>query len=413
MSKQQALHEQIAEKLIKALEDGTSPFQKPWTDDHTAGYITPMNPTTGKNYRGMNALWLAMQEREDPRWMTLKQASFNKWTVEKGSKATLINFVKTTDLVPVTDAKGEKVTGENGKPKMQTVKLDKPIITTAWVFNGEQIKGIPEWKAAYTEKQAEQKWSPVERAEQIFSASQAKLKHGGNDAFYNKTKDYIQLPKKEQFDSAAKYYATLLHEVGHWTGHKDRLNRPMEGKFGSEAYAREELRAEISSLMMGSELNIGHDFGQHAAYVESWVKILKEEPFELHKAAADAQKIVDYMLDLEQKRDLKQEVTEKPAVAVLNKGDQIPYKNTEYKVEAILKGRVAQMQDLSNGNRFKLSPKDGLYTSLIEAKKNPLGRTTEHQLQQKEQPQERQQEQVQPVAAMALPEEKPTYQRKR
>ncbi|SDE36070.1 hypothetical protein SAMN05216464_105346, partial [Mucilaginibacter pineti] len=197
---------------------------------------------------------------------------------------------------------------------------------------------------------------------------------------------------------------------GHWTGHKDRLNRPMESKFGSEAYAREELRAEISSLMMGSELNIGHDFGQHAAYVESWVKILKEEPFELHKAAADAQKIVDYMLDLEQKRDLKHEVTEKPAVAVLNKGDQIPYKNTEYKVEAILKGRVAQMQDLSNGNRFKLSPKDGLYTSLIEAKNNPLGRTTERQ---QPQAQERHQEPAEAIAAMALPEEKSTYQRKR
>lgn len=402
MSNQKALHEQIAEKLIAALEAGTSPFQKPWTDDYSAGYITPLNPTTGKNYRGMNALWLAMQDRQDPRWMTLKQASFKNWTVEKGSKATLINFVKTTDLVPVTNEKGEKVLGENGKPKMQTVKLDKPIITTAWVFNGEQIRGIPEWKESYAEKQAQQQWSPVERAEQIFEASKAKLKHGGNDAFYNVTKDYIQLPKKEQFDSAAKFYATLLHEVGHWTGHKDRLDRPMGGKFGSEEYAREELRAEISSLMMGSELNIGHDFGQHAAYVESWVKILKEEPFELHKAAADAQKIVDFMLDLEQKRELKQDTTEKPQVSTLNKGDQIPYKNTEYKVEAILRGRVAQMQDLSNGNRFKLSPKDGLYTSLIEAKNNPLAKTAELKTDQVEQ-----------VAARAVPEQTETYSRKR
>jgi antirestriction protein ArdC len=402
MSNQKALHEQIAEKLIAALEAGTSPFQKPWTDDYSAGYITPLNPTTGKNYRGMNALWLAMQDRQDPRWMTLKQASFNKWTVEKGSKATLINFVKTTDLVPVTDEKGEKQLGENGKPKMQTVKLDKPIITTAWVFNGEQIRGIPEWRESYAEKQAQHEWSPIERAEQIFEASKAKLKHGGNDAFYNVTKDYIQLPKKEQFDSAAKYYATLLHEVGHWTGHKDRLDRPMGGKFGSEEYAREELRAEISSLMMGSELKIGHDFGQHAAYVESWISILKAEPFELHKAAADAQKIVDFMLDLEQKRDLKQETTEKPVASTLNKGDQIPYKNTEYKVEAILRGKVAQMQDLSNGNRFKLSPKDGLYNSLIEAKNNPLAKAADIKV-----------EQVEQVAARAVPEQTETYSRKR
>ena len=398
MSNQKALHEQIAEKLVAALEAGTSPFQKPWTDDNSSGYVTPMNPTTGKNYRGMNALWLAMQDKQDPRWMTLKQASFNNWSVEKGAKATLINFVKTTDLVPVTNEKGEKVLGENGKPKLQNVKLDKPIITTAWVFNGEQIKGIPEWKAAYTEKQASQQWSPIERAEQIFAASNAKLKHGGNDAFYNVTKDYIQLPKNEQFDSAAKYYATLLHEVGHWTGHKDRLDRPMQGKFGSEEYAREELRAEISSLMLGSELNIGHDFGQHAAYVDSWVKILKAEPFELHKAAADAQKIMDFMMDLEQKRDIKQSTAEKPAMTVLNKGDQIPYKNTEYKVEAILRGKVAQLQDLSNGNRFKLSPKDGLYSSLIDAKQNPVVK---------------QEVQAEQIAAHAAPEQAETYSRKR
>jgi antirestriction protein ArdC len=99
------LQEQIAEKLIAALQEGTSPFQKPWSDDNSAGYVTPLNPTTGKNYRGMNALWLAMQGHDDPRWMTLKQASFNKWSVEKGAKATMINFVKMTDIRPVLDEK--------------------------------------------------------------------------------------------------------------------------------------------------------------------------------------------------------------------------------------------------------------------------------------------------------------------
>src|SRR5476651_1102967 len=121
------LHEQIAEKLIAELKAGTSPFQKPWTNDNSAGYFTPLNPTTGKNYRGMNALWLAMQGHEDPRWMTLKQASFNHWTVEKGAKATLINFVKQTDIRPVLDDEGQPVLKENGKPQTQTVKLDKPI----------------------------------------------------------------------------------------------------------------------------------------------------------------------------------------------------------------------------------------------------------------------------------------------
>ncbi|MGF7079695.1 ArdC family protein [Mucilaginibacter sp. UYCu711] len=376
MSKFKALHEQVAEKLVDALKAGTSPFQKPWTDDHSAGFMTPLNPTTGNNYRGMNALWLAMQEREDPRWMTLKQASYNKWTVEKGAKATLINFVKTTELQPVLDGKGEKVLGENGKPKMHSVRLEKPIITNAWVFNGQQIKGIPEWKEAYDAKQAQQQWSPIEKAEQIVAASKATIKHGGNEAYYNLTKDLIQLPKKEQFDSAAKYYATLLHEIGHWTGAESRLKRPMEGKFGSEDYAREELRAEIASLMIGSEINIGHNFGQHAAYVDSWIKILQDEPFELHKASADAQKIFDYVLDIENKREIKQDTAAaKTNENALNKGDVIPYKNAEYRVLAILKGKTAQMVELNTGNKFKLGPKDGLYTSLVNARNNPLAQS--------------------------------------
>ncbi len=109
------LHKQVAEKLIAELKAGTSPFQKPWKDNAGTGFALPMNPTTGKNYRGMNALWLAMQHRGDPRWMTLKQASFNRWTVEAGAKATLISFSKTSDIKHILDEKGELILDENGK----------------------------------------------------------------------------------------------------------------------------------------------------------------------------------------------------------------------------------------------------------------------------------------------------------
>src|SRR5207253_9053831 len=125
------------------------------------------------------------------------------------------------------------------------------------------------------------------------------------------------------------------HELGHWSGHESRLNRQMEGRFGSEQYAREELRAEIASLMIGSELKIGHNFGQHAAYVNNWVKILKDEPFELFRASADAQKIYDYVLDIGEKRDLKQDntvVEKKTEASTLTKGDEIAYNNNVYKV---------------------------------------------------------------------------------
>lgn len=372
------LHEQIAEKLIAELKAGTSPFQKPWTNDNSAGYFTPLNPTTGKNYRGMNALWLAMQGHEDPRWMTLKQASFNHWTVEKGAKATLINFVKQTDIRPLLDDQGQPVLKENGKPQTQTVKLDKPIITTAFVFNGEQIKGIPEWKEAYVEKIATRQWTPIERAELILADSQAEIRHGGNQAFYQPAKDFIQLPNKEQFDAAAKYYATALHELGHWSGHESRLDRPMNDKFGTPDYAREELRAEIASLMIGSELNIGHDFGQHAAYVDNWIEVLEKEPNEIFKASADAQKIFDFVLGFEQKREQQLEAAEIVNLKTLNAGDVIPYNDKTYTVGETVKGKTSVTDE--DGKKTKVSPKDGLYNSLLNARNNPQAQEQEQNL---------------------------------
>jgi len=372
------LHEQIAEKLIAELKAGTSPFQKPWTNDNSAGYFTPLNPTTGKNYRGMNALWLAMQGHEDPRWMTLKQASFNHWTVEKGAKATLINFVKQTDIRPLLDDQGQPVLKENGKPQTQTVKLDKPVITTAFVFNGEQIKGIPEWKEAYEEKIATRQWTPIERAELILADSQAEIRHGGNQAFYQPAKDFIQLPNKEQFDAAAKYYATALHELGHWSGHESRLDRPMNDKFGTPDYAREELRAEIASLMIGSELNIGHDFGQHAAYVDNWIEVLEKEPNEIFKASADAQKIFDFVLGFEQKREQQLEAAEIVNLKTLNAGDVIPYNDKTYTVGETVKGKTSVTDE--DGKKTKVSPKDGLYNSLLNARNNPQAQEQEQNL---------------------------------
>lgn len=365
------LQEQIAEKLIAALQEGTSPFQKPWTDDNSSGYITPLNPTTGLNYRGMNAFWLAMQGHDDPRWMTFKQASANKWSVMKGAKSTLITYVKKFDVRPVLDEKGKPVRTPAGKPISEKVKLDKPMFINALVFNAEQINGIPPWEQAPAEKLAEQRWSAIERAEQIIRSSEAVVKHGGNEAYYTPSRDRIQMPKKEQFESATKYYATLLHELGHWSGYETRLNRDLSNKYGSPGYAKEELRAEIASLMMGSELNIGHNFGQHAAYVGSWIKVLKDDPSELFKASADAQRITDYVMAFEIKRERPLE----PVRATLDKllsGDRIAYNDTVYQVLAGPADKVCYIRDNTTGVKTRVRRQDGLYTSLLAAKNNPF-----------------------------------------
>src|SRR5580704_15620954 len=111
---------------------------------------------------------------------------------------------------------------------------------------------------------------------------------------------------QERFAKPSGYYATGLHELGHWTAHPDRLDRDLSNPFGSEGYAREELRAEIASLILGSELGIGYDPATHAGYVDHWVQILSDTPKEILYASADAERISDYILTIEQKKEIKQ-----------------------------------------------------------------------------------------------------------
>lgn len=289
-------YEEIADRLIKQLEEGTAPWQKPWEPGSSR---MPHNPVSGTRYKGANALWLAMQQRTDPRWMTYKQAQSVNAQVQKGEKGTLVQYWKFTDTIPKLDDKGKPVLDDNGKKKMITVKLDHPKVFSAVVFNAEQIQGLPPLEVKATKPD----WERHERAENILQAMSVPIKHDQADgAFYRPSTDSIHLPERSQFPSADNYYATALHEAGHSTGHKSRLDRDLTGRFGSESYAKEELRAEIASLMIGDELQIGHDPGQHAAYVKSWVKVLKDDPKEILRAAKDAESISSYLLSHEKEK---------------------------------------------------------------------------------------------------------------
>ena len=293
-------HEIVAEKLIKQLEQGTAPWQRPW-DAGEAGSLVPFNPLTGKRYKGINAIHLMSQEHDDQRWLTYKQASELGGQVRKGEKGTGIQYWKFTEEHIKRDEQGKPVLDEEGNPEKVIVRLERPRVFYATVFNAEQIDGLPRF-----EKKA-QTWDAIERAEAILSASGAAINHHAvGRAFYRPSSDSIFLPDKSLFPSSDKYYATALHELGHWTGHESRLNRDISHPFGSEGYAKEELRAEITSLLLGDTLGIGHDPGQHAAYVGSWIKTLRDDPLEIFRAAADAERIQTFVLGLEQ--TLTQEV---------------------------------------------------------------------------------------------------------
>lgn len=375
-----ALHESVAWAIIKKLEEGTAPWQKPWNAGSPA-FELPYNAVTGNRYKGINSLSLLMADREDPRWLTFNQASEKGWKVKKGEKAKLIQFVKTHELLTKKDENNFPILDKRGNLAVIEKRLEKPIISTAWVFNAQQIDGI---KPLAKPDVKELQWDSVQRAENIILASGADITHkSGDQAYYSVRSDSITMPLREQFDASDKYYATLLHELGHWTGHKDRLNRSMINHFGTEAYAREELRAEIASMLIGQELRIGHDPGQHVAYVDSWIRILKSTPFEIHAAAADAEKIRNYLLAFERKRQIKAAtvpVEQQPEAKLhsvkesdLSMGDEIAYNNTIYRVQGNLKRGRMRVEDLSTGNTFSLSRTDGLYNSLIEAKQHPDG----------------------------------------
>ena len=303
-AKRPPFHEEFANKIIERLQEGTAPWQIPWTPGKTP--LVPHNPASGTVYRGMNRVHLALSGYDDPRWMTLKQANDNGYSILPGSKATPVVYYQFTDEKNKLDNDGKPVLDADGKPEKEKVELDKPIVRFAHVFNAEQVDGIPPLQL--TDKAYE--WEPIEKAENILAASGAEIKHDqSNRAFYRRMEDAIHLPPKENFDAPDKYYATALHELGHWTGDENRLNREF-GPFGSEKYAREELRAEIASWMLGQEIGIGHDPGQHAAYVQSWIQVLKEDPYEIVRACRDAEKIKDYVFDMERKKELRQEAPE-------------------------------------------------------------------------------------------------------
>lgn len=292
--------EAVAQKLIEQLKEGVAPWQKPWQAGDP-GSAMPFNPVTGNRYKGLNALQLMSEDRADPRWMTYKQAQSVGAQVRHGEKGTPIQYWKFTEEQSLTDANDKPVLDADGKPVKRTVKLERPALFCATVFNAEQIDGL-----APLQRRKDQSWAPQERAEAILNASGASIRHSEHDgAFYRPSTDTIHLPAKEQFETADRYYATALHELGHWTGHPSRLDRDLAHPLGSEGYAREELRAEITSMMIGDELGVGHDPAQHAAYVGSWIKAIRDDPLEIFRAAADAEKIQNHVLGMENRQQLE------------------------------------------------------------------------------------------------------------
>lgn len=294
MSKADDHYTRVAEQLIEKLKMGTASWQKPWNAGRYGA--RPMNPMTGKLYRGGNAIQLMVQDRGDPRWMTYHQAQSIGAQVRKGEKGTPIIYWKFEEERAVRGKDGKPVRDADGNTVKEKVQLERPRSFISYLFNAEQIEGMEPLTPGKP-----QGWADVVRAEKLLRASGANIVNRSQaSAYYRADEDTIYLPQKSQFPNEVAYYSTVLHELGHWTGHESRLNRKCSyAPFGSVTYAEEELRAEIGSMMLSAELGIGVSIDSHAAYVQSWIKALQDDPREIFRAAAEAEKICDFIMDFE------------------------------------------------------------------------------------------------------------------
>ncbi|MFA9394075.1 MAG: ArdC family protein, partial [Halodesulfovibrio sp.] len=292
-AKRKPFHQEFAGQIIDDLKNGTAPWQKPWK---AGEFHPPFNPISGTVYSGVNFVSLAREGMDDPRFVTFNQAKNEDWRIKKGSKSRPVVFWQFTKEENVLDDNGKPVLDDEGKPQKEEFRLERPILRFASVFHATQIEGMPEWKGR------DVSWNPHERSEAILEGSGASITHDQRDrAFFSYTWDQIKLPPKDKFEDQNKYYATALHELGHWTGHEKRWNGNERtfGPKGTQEYAREELNAEIGSWMTAMELGLEYDRGQHLSYVDSWIQALEKDPYEIMRACQTAERIKGHMLGFE------------------------------------------------------------------------------------------------------------------
>ena len=290
------VYSRVTDRIIADLEQGVRPWMKPWNAEHAAGRITRPLRHNLQPYNGINVLmlWSAAVDRgySAPIWMTYKQAAEMGAHVRKGEKGELVVYANTITRTE-TDA-------ETGADEERTI----PFLKGYTVFNVEQVDGLP---AKFFET-ATPTLDPVQRidhVESFFAATRATIAHGGNMAYYAIGPDHIQMPPFVAFRDAESYYATLAHEMTHWTRHPSRLDRDLGRKsWGDAGYAREELVAELGSAFLAADLGLTLEArDDHAAYIGHWLEVLKEDKRAIFSAAAHAQRAADFLHALQPKAE--------------------------------------------------------------------------------------------------------------
>ncbi|HEX8669101.1 MAG TPA: zincin-like metallopeptidase domain-containing protein [Allosphingosinicella sp.] len=278
--------ETITAAIVERLEAGTRPWVQPWTG---ASVSRPLR-ACGTPYQGINVLWLWMAAEaaghSSPFWMTYRQSQLLGGQVRKGERGAVAIFYRAYQAEEADD--GDEAAD----------RRTRRVLKSFTVFNACQIDGLP--SRFFPEPRPLPTATERDVALDVFFAAvPARIRHWGAEAYYSPVLDQVTMPEAGLFRDLDHYRATLAHELSHWTGHESRLARQMGGRFGSEAYAMEELVAELSSAMLGAELGLQVDhLDHHASYLASWLKVLKADSRAILTVAAKAEEAASLLLRL-------------------------------------------------------------------------------------------------------------------
>jgi antirestriction protein ArdC len=283
------VYTRVTEKIIADLEQGVRPWVKPWKAGNAEGRAILPVRHNGIPYRGINVLLLwgeAMDKGyRSNRWMTFKQAKELGGHVRKDEHGTLVIYAETVTKTAANDDDDDK-----------SYSFAKGYL----VFNVDQIDGLPVEHQTEEAPRAEP-LQLIQDAEAFFARTGATIRHGGNRAYYAPALDIVQMPPADTFKDAESYAATKAHELTHWTSAESRCDRQLGKRFGDNAYAAEELIAEMGSAFVCAMLGITPEIREdHAAYLNSWLTVLKADKKAIFTAATKAQQACDYLFSLQQ-----------------------------------------------------------------------------------------------------------------
>ena len=287
------VYQRITDQIAAQIEAGAGKWRMPWHSAEARGL--PVNAASRKPYRGGNVLplWIAAAKNgyDSHEWATYKQWREAGAQVRKGERSSLVVFWKFKDQEEVPDATQQEYND----------RASRLVLVRGYsVFNAAQVEGYtPQAVPVLPEPER------IESAETFFRRTRATIKTGGGRAFYSPGADEIVVPKIERFPDAVSYYSVLAHELTHWTGHEDRLDRGLtayvgQGPSAKEDYAREELVAELGSAFLCAGLGLANEPRKdNAAYVASWLKALRSDPKAIFSAASKAQYAADFLYGLQ------------------------------------------------------------------------------------------------------------------